>query len=48
MVRCVGQMYGPFHHAPNNFPCPLYLPFTQYDDVLGMTTQKVLEYHMRW
>ena len=48
MVRCVGQMYGPFHHSPHNFLCYLYLPCAWYDDVLGMPTQNGLAYHIRW
>ena len=48
MVRCVGQMYGPFHHNRCNFTCSLCLLCAQYDDVLEIPTQNMLSYHMRW
>ena len=48
MVRCVGQMYGTFHHSQHDFTCSLYLPCARYDDILGMLTLNVLSYHIRW
>ena len=48
MVRCVGRMYGPFHHNRCYFPCYLCLLCNQYDDALEMPNQNVLEYYMRW
>ena len=47
MVRCVGWMYGPFHHGPHIFPCSLYIPCAHYNDVLEIPTLNVLAYHMR-
>ena len=48
MVRCVGRMYGLFHHDRRDFPCFFYLMCAQYNDALEMPTQNVLAYHMRW
>ena len=48
MVRFFGWLYGPFHHVPHNFPCSLYRLCALYYDVLGLTTQNMLAYHMNW
>ena len=48
MMLCVGKMYSTFHHGPHNVPCSLYLPFSQYDDVLEIPNQNLLSYHMLW
>ena len=44
MVRCLGQMYGPFHHNRHNFPCSLCLLCAQYDEVLEMPTSVSISY----
>ena len=48
MMRCVGQMYFPFHHDYRDFPYSLYLLCAQYVDALLIPTQSVLSYHMCW